>query len=207
LTLIWFEVSLDGGLTWSQPTNISGLGTNKGSAALIEDIIGQLHVLHLSEEVSENLILRQWSWDGVSLAVGESLNLGSGRLGDGAVIAADMTPAGYLAVIISKKAADPLNELSSDELIFTGRTMELSTSVPIQLPQATQQITPTLEPTPEIEESPTLTLSPTANIVQVENQPEEGNTKTNLVPFVATASAGFLVLLAIYVGVRSKLKN
>jgi hypothetical protein len=85
--------------------------------------------------------------------------------------------------------------------------MELSTSVPIQLPQATQQITPTLEPTPEIEESPTLTLSPTANIVQVENQPEEGNTKTNLVPFVATASAGFLVLLAIYVGVRSKLKN
>jgi hypothetical protein len=123
-------------------------------------------------------------------------------------------------VIISKKAADPLNALSSKaadslnglssgDLIFTGRTMELSTGVPTRLPQATQHVTPTLEPSPEIEVSPAPTLSPTANLVQVENQPEgpAGDTKTNLVPFVATASAGFLVLLAIYVGVRSKLKN
>lgn len=211
LTVIWFEVSLDNGLTWSRPTNISGLGTNRGSAAVVQDDVGRLQVLHLSEGGSENLILREWSWDGVNLNVGESLNLGSGRLGEGPVIAADVTPRGHLAVIISEMLEDPLNGLSRGELIFTGRTIELAADVQIQLPQPTPEIEPTSEPTPTIEVSPTSTPTPLpiARVVQVENQPGGlmGITGLNLGTFVGIATAGLLILLAIYLGIRSKLKN
>lgn len=220
LTMIWLEVSTDNGITWSQPTNISGLGVQKGFAALIKDDLGQLHMLYLSEETTKNLVLREWIWDGVNLSVGETLDLGSGRLGDGAVIAAEVTSAGQMGVMISKMVGDPQNEPISEELISTGRQLELSAGAPTSLPQPTLEVQSILEKTPTIEVSPTpastptLAPSPTARVVQSNNQSNgargngsRGIAGMNLGTFLGITTAGVLILLIAFVGIRSRARN
>jgi hypothetical protein len=210
-TSIWFEVSLDNGLTWSRPTNISGLGIHYGSTTLIGDSIGRLHLLHLSEEASGNLILRQWSWDGVDLNVGESLNLGVGKLAQGVVIAADITSAGDLAAIILDRVEDPISGQVSYEFLFTGRTIELPDGVPTRLSQPTTEVQSTLEPTPTGEASPTPTTTPfpDAGLVSTENQPGGWMGIPEMSPgtFLVITTTGVLILLTVYIGIRSREKN
>ena len=215
LTMIWLEISTDNGITWSQPTNISGLGVQKGSAALIKGDVGQLHMLYLSEETTQNLILREWIWDGVNLSVGETLDLGSGRLGDGAVIAAGVTSAGKMGVMISKIVGDPQNESISEELISTVRHLELSEGVPTNLPQSTLEVqatlekNPAIEPTPTPAYTPTPTLSPTTRVVQTNNQSNgsSGIAGMNLGTFLGVMAAGILIVLIAFVGIRSRPRN
>lgn len=214
LTLIWFQVSLDNGLTWSQPTNISGLGAHKGAAALTQDDMGWLHMLHLAEETSENLVLREWIWDGVNLNVGESLDLGSGRLSDAPAIAAEINSTGDLAVLISEFVGDSPDELTGEELIYTGRRLDSSEGVPIQVLQPTLEVQATLEPTPTLQASPTpspnpvVTPSPTDRVVQVKNQPDRlgGMTRMNVGTILGIMIVGVLILLFVYFRAGSKLK-
>jgi hypothetical protein len=208
LPVIWFEFSLDDGKTWSRPTNISGLESNRGSATLIVDRSGRVHLLQISQEITGNLFLREWIWEEDHWTAGESLKIGNGTLKDGKILAADISPDGYLAVLIFKLTKDPSTEDVMGEIVFTGRSLDLPALSPAQVQSSTPNPQPTVDITSTPETIPTSTQAINPKTTEVKLNPMDsdprGSSNSRLGVIAGVASTGVIIVITILIGVRAR---
>jgi hypothetical protein len=207
LSIVWFEISLDNGLTWSRPTNIATFSQGQSSASLEADSQEQLHLLQFSEEVGGDLNLLEWTWDREAWRQGERINLGPGKIDNNSAMASVLTPQGFLGVLLPKTSSENQNLLDG-ELIFTGRSLDLlpvspipqTTPAPIPEPTATIQVVQDSEP--ELIVTQELVAR---NDIDSDRQAESSKIPaSSLIGGVATVSLVMIVLIS--VGVRSRKK-
>ena len=75
---LWHEVSLDAGLTWSQPENVTNFGDFAGLVSLMSDPAGRVHVMEAAQDsIYQNLVLNHWIYDGKQWSSDEKFEIGS----------------------------------------------------------------------------------------------------------------------------------
>jgi hypothetical protein len=143
---LWHQQSLDGGLTWSQPSHLSGSSAAAEPMVLVQDGAGQVHLLQVLEDQDSHgpAVLQIWTWQDERWLAREGLKLGGNMSGYSSVLAAAIGPDGHLATLYSSRAATDQLE----QLIFSSRVLPL--------PSVTSPPPPTLTPTP----APTVTPVP-----------------------------------------------
>ncbi len=145
---IWHSYSLDGGLTWSQSEQFSGLN-NSGALSVAVDPAHRPHLLNL-----ENGQLRDLVWDDGQWTEGDGLEtvLGEGGLLDGITNQEGQLIAAYSGHLAAEDAAE------TDSRFFAiWRLLDLPAELPAPLPTLTPT-RPVLSPTPTMTPQPTATV-------------------------------------------------
>ncbi|HSF81029.1 MAG TPA: exo-alpha-sialidase [Anaerolineales bacterium] len=195
LASIWHETSLDQGLTWSVPENLSRFGETPDYAGLVSDSAGRIHLLQVAEGISGELMLIHWIWEAEKWVSEESLTLGSTNEIQVTSLSPVMSSDGRIGVLYSSQVKDVTEATSITNFSYASRLVEL----PEELQILTQNPTPSLatpnpvtpasspEATVEIGASPT--PEPTSNLAEILN-PQLARTPT--VTPGGSGSSGFL---------------
>ncbi len=198
------QVSLDNGITWSQPENVTNLGQSGEPLNISADPSGQLHLVLISEFREGEFILQHWRWNGETWTKEESRDLERKIASVPKFIDAMVSRQGQLAVLFyALDSLDP-REDQKNEVFFTRRDMELPEG--IVMPVTT--VTPAAQPTPI--EIPTLipTLMPTPTFPPMSAEGgspgfgiiNTGNDYVNAA--VGGVAASLLVIVAFIIGLR-----
>jgi hypothetical protein len=158
------EISTDHGQSWNRTTVAL---ENNGPIGIAVNQTGRLHLLQVNEDISEELTIYEWVWDGDKWSSGESARLPrTGRLTVSS-LAATIRVDNLMVVLISAREKDELN--SEDEeslLLLTYR--QLDSSGPLitsdTQPDMVTEVVPTedvVEPTMTPTNQPTLTPTQT----------------------------------------------
>jgi hypothetical protein len=155
---IWHRYSLDGGLTWSQSEQVSGLN-NSGALSVAADPAQRPHLLNL-----ENGQLRDLIWDDGQWTEDDGLGttLGEGGFLDGITNQRGQLIVAYTGHLAAEKPAE-----TDSRLFAMWRMLDLPVELPAQLP--------TLTPTrPVLTPTPTMTPQPTATVFFSTQQEQSG---------------------------------
>lgn len=173
--LLWHQVSIDSGLTWSQPVRVSNPAMDSGPAALVLGTNEIPHLLQLAQTVEAELFLLEWVWDGARWEPGDALELSESVIGADSLSAVRL-PSNQLGVLYGTLIIDDETTDIEDNLIYTSRSLDdldievtpIPTLTPTPIPSATATAVPTIAPTATI------------NLADFENTPNGGgNSQTN----------------------------
>jgi hypothetical protein len=205
-SVMWHEVSADGGASWSRTTVFSSAGVENEHISLSPGPSGYLHFVRMTKIREDSWKQEYWFWDRERWLPQESLDLET--TGSETILAqvSAYNPNGFLTVgYTSRRVTD-----EGDEYKFTSYGRELdfqgSPSNPDQTPQPVTQAGPeeptatpqSLETTPEIEVTPPADLEPTPSpsaVLPTSPPPTQGN---NVIVLVV---GGLLAVFVVGVGI------
>ncbi len=156
---LFYQHSIDDGLTWSVPDSVFSPDAVGGSAILISAADGP-HILQLARSVVDGQqMLLEWLWDGAQWRLGEGSVLEQDAI-EAEGITAVAAPDGRLGVIFANLFLDEVSGQLQNALFYTERMWDTS-AVPTPLPAltATPQPSPTHTPPPQISPTPTIGFS------------------------------------------------
>lgn len=202
-TTLWHEQSLDNGISWQRTAPVSIFGDTVGTPSLTWDKAGRLHLLQVIGRGLNSFIIQHWLWDGERWIIERSMDLGASTANSIGSLVASLSEEGELAVVLTGRKVIPESGRQQDNLLYTGRHLE----IPVVAELLPSPATPTPIPTPtEIQPEPTLV--PT---VSIQVSPEEvdalqqdpgdpGNTL--LRSLLGPIAAGLIVLVVLIFGAR-----
>jgi hypothetical protein len=156
------QVSKDGGLTWGQQNNVTGVNGSQTTADLASDKHGGLHFIQLVEKSGNvtinqrNIILQDWKWDGTGWNLDLTKDIAIKGNDVKYSLSADISSAGFLDIFIPVERTDAVNKGMINEVMALSRFLApAQTEVPIQIPIISEtasgaggvSLTP-LQPTP-----------------------------------------------------------
>jgi hypothetical protein len=129
--LTWYQVSIDGSITWSTPTSVTD-PENIGSPSITTDIAGRLHLLQPIKMIPQITEITYRIWDGDRLVVKDRFTLG------------------YNDVYIPDSLATAISPSGNIILLYTGIETDATTGdVNYTLSYASQMVEiPVITPTP-----------------------------------------------------------
>ncbi len=189
---LWHAFSIDNGLSWSRPGQITSLEGDELPATAV-DPGGRPHILTLSDGR-----LQQWTWEGEGWRAADSLPT---TLADGGLLGAAADSAGRLVALYAGSIPGTSEEgTAGAELYAMARPLDLAAEA---LPPP-----PTLTPTPQPTATPVpaATPIPTPTVVLPAGPVDSGllsglDSTTGLV--VAIIPALLVVTAAVFIGVRA----
>ncbi len=155
---LWHSYSTDHGEHWSNPIRILSFSSGEGSASLVLDEAGRLHLIQVSQsgfvslEGRSSLILQNWVFNGTEWVIDERLTLDN--LGNPGFLSTSIAIDGSLAAMLSADiVSDPADGEPTAGLFYSQRPVDYSEPLPTTLPTFTPNPTldnrsPTLEPSP-----------------------------------------------------------
>jgi hypothetical protein len=173
MQLVWIEqisgrevikrqFSLDNGQTWNRTASISHLTNIQGQPGATTDGAGRLHLLVVTKENNNNLLLNHLMWDGQQWISDDNYEISQDPMEKVSLVAAGITQAGKLNVIISGMTINNTSNLSQFNLVFTSRSVDVpKTEVFGVLPTNSSDVPTLIERTPGPTSTPIPTLTPT----------------------------------------------
>ena len=156
---LFYQHSIDDGLTWSVPDSVFSPDTAGGPAVLISAADGP-HIIQLARNVVDGRqMLLEWLWDGARWRLGEGRVLDPGVI-EAEGITAVAAPDGRLGVIYANLFLDEISGQLQNALFYTERLWNVA-AVPTPLPTLTPtpQPLPTFTPAPQPSPTPTIGFS------------------------------------------------
>ena len=147
---IWHEFSIDSGLTWSLPDNLSKIGENIGPTMIISDKQSRVHMFQAVEDGTGTYSIKYGIWNGARWSVLDTYDLENKDAGQITSLGACIDSKDQLYLIYSliqkDKSTGELHEsINSIYRPLPSTPVELPTS--IQFFTSTSTLTPTLETT------------------------------------------------------------
>jgi hypothetical protein len=198
ISVVIYQISQDGGLNWSLPTEIPGFDEILGPSSLIVDAGGQLHLLQSVRDNTNNLGLRYRVWDGISWLASERWELNSHSILEITAVTVDISPSGILGLVYAANRFDENNNLILlESLNFSSRSVEVPNALPTSAafpsspitPEAAMPIATEVEPTPQ--PTPTIAL---ADLPVADSGPLPGDL-VGVVIFSAVIAGGLLLIV------------
>jgi hypothetical protein len=170
LSVIFYQTSLDHGVTWSHPNNISSFSKSLGTEILTVDPIGRLHLVQIASIGQSKFILQHWTMVNDRWVINENLNISASQEVQITDLAGVIQKSGKLFVSYIGQVNVPENEDKLSNIYVTSRLIDISVASSSLSAQPTASITATLLPLATPSTSPTLnpTLSPSATQFPVE---------------------------------------
>ncbi|RMG96099.1 MAG: exo-alpha-sialidase, partial [Chloroflexi bacterium] len=133
---VWHQVSLDNGLTWTQPIRISDPNSQSGPTTLVLDAAGTPHLLQLAESNAGQLELLEWVWNGSRWEMAEGLALGEKAI-EADVITAVLAQDNQVGVLYAALLLDNETGDLMDTLFYTARQWPAPEATSTPLPTLT----------------------------------------------------------------------
>jgi hypothetical protein len=207
LPVIRHQVSYDGGLTWNPATSISSFGETSGTPGIAIDGTGRLHLVQVFREEGDQIILRNWQWDGEQWGAGENIDFGSNQDMEVLDVVANILPDDRLEVVLSVDDATASDRNFQKEMLYSNRYVGESPFIPIPVDNSTSTPSPTIESSPMPISTPTTVIpTPTESRSYLEPQPTSSDSRWQGIIYGGVI-AGIIVLaifaLYIYRSLRS----
>jgi hypothetical protein len=153
------QYSSDGGRSWSAAANLSLFGEKPGPVSAVRDAQGQLHLLHIVENLDANVTMNYILWNGERWIYDEGYIFTEASFNQVTGLSSALSLNGRLAAISSVKPVEGVDNDLGNAIYFTNHTVQASDLLPIAEPDV---LTPTETPTVEVitplqQETPTLT--------------------------------------------------
>ena len=189
-TIVWDQVSVDGGRSWQFP---KGLPTEGMSPAIVVDPIGRLHLLDAGLGS-----LVHWLWDGSrwQSETPLSLPLSSQQESPIQLLAASVNKQGKMMVIMAKPTGE--GDVAEMSLLYSTRTLELHLNqAPTEVALTETLVTPTIAITTS---TPKPLLTPTATLDNQsanQSQVDRVETSDSVSPYIMALLPVALLLLVV----------
>lgn len=156
---LWLESSTDQGLTWSRSAFI---WESDGPVNITIDSSGQIHVLRVGEDISENLVLFGWVWDGEGWTETGNIELPPKERITATSLSATIRRDGLMVALVGMREKDLLDdEIEEQTLLFAKRQLELIPMISILKPTPTLVSQTSSDQVIEETPTPTPVLTPT----------------------------------------------
>ena len=195
----WWQLSPDGGVSWSQAAQILNAREPLGPLAVTVDSTSTPYLLRIARDNSTDQMLELWNWQSGSWLNKDSILLDNNPTSSIQSLAPVISSTGILTVLYT----DEVNagKLKPDfSLVVTNRAITPSTDVPSQQPVF---LLPTLMPssTPLPQSTATPTLAPVQTQPPVTQSTPSSNAPLSTKTLVLIGGAALLILLGAGIGI------